>query len=112
VCVESKRLQHLKEGVREGSLKDFKVVGKISGRIGPSNLLKDSIEKLCLEGWQEASQVCTQVDKFYGGTLSHFVDCIRKNERLIYSRENSTNHREPLDLAGVQGDTVIYSHSV
>ena len=63
-------------------------MGKISGGIGPSNLLKDSVEKLCLEGWQEALQVCTLVDKFYGRTLSHFVDCIRKNGRLISSRKN------------------------
>jgi hypothetical protein len=52
---------------------------KISGGIGPLNLLKDNVENLCLEGWQEASQVCMQVDKFCGTTLSHFVDFIRKN---------------------------------
>jgi hypothetical protein len=63
-------------------------VGKISGGIGASNLLKDNIEKLCLEVWQEESQVYTQVDKLCGRTLSHFVDCIRKNRRSIYSREN------------------------
>jgi hypothetical protein len=63
-------------------------VGNCSGGIGPLNLLKDSIENLCLEGWQEASQFFTQVDKFCGRTLSHFVDSIRKNGRSISSREN------------------------
>jgi hypothetical protein len=63
-------------------------MGKSSGGIGPSNLLKDSVEKLCLEGWKEASKVFTQVDKFCGRTLSHFMDCIRKNGRSISSREN------------------------
>jgi hypothetical protein len=63
-------------------------MGKILGGIGPSNLLKESIEKLCLEGWQEALQVFMQVDKFCGRTLSHFVDCIRKNGWSISSREN------------------------
>ena len=60
-------------------------MGKISGGIGPLNLLKDNVEKLCLEGWKEASQVCTRVDKFCGRTLSHFMDCIRKNGRSISS---------------------------
>jgi hypothetical protein len=54
-------------------------MGKSLGMIAPSNLSKDNVETLCLEGWKEASQVCTQVDKFYGRTLSHLVDCIRKN---------------------------------
>jgi hypothetical protein len=63
-------------------------MGKRSGGIGPSNLLKDIVENLFLEGWQEASQVCTQVDKFCGRTLSHFMDCIRKNRWSISSREN------------------------
>jgi hypothetical protein len=63
-------------------------MGKISGGIGPLNLLKDSVENLCLEGWKEASQVFMQVDKFFGRTLSHFVDCIRKNGWSISSKEN------------------------
>jgi hypothetical protein len=61
---------------------------KILGGIGPSDLLKDSVENLCLEVWQEVSQVFTQVDKFCGRILSHFMDCIRKNGWLISSREN------------------------
>jgi hypothetical protein len=75
-------------------LKDLKVVGKLR-RDRPSNLLKDSAEKLCLEGWQEASQVCTQVDEFCGGILSHFADFIRRNGRSEFSEENfaiSMNH--------------------
>jgi hypothetical protein len=42
---------------------------KISGRIRASNLSKDNVEELCLEGWQEALQGCTQVDEFCGRTL-------------------------------------------
>jgi hypothetical protein len=63
-------------------------MGKSSGGIGPLNFVKEIVEKLCLEGWQEASQVFMQVYKFCGRTLSHFVDCIRKNEWSISSREN------------------------
>jgi hypothetical protein len=36
----------------------LKVVGKLR-RVRPSNLLKESAEKLCLEGWQEVLQVFT-----------------------------------------------------
>jgi hypothetical protein len=31
----------------------------------PSHSLKDNTEELCLEGWQEASQVCTQEERVY-----------------------------------------------
>ena len=54
----------------------------------PLSLWKNSEDKLCLEDWKEASQVCKQVEKFCARTLSHFVDCIRKNRRSISSREN------------------------
>jgi hypothetical protein len=81
-------------------------VGKILGGIGPSNLLKENVENLFLEGCQEALQVCTQVDKFYGRTLSHFVDCIRKNGWSISSRENHRITVSRWISLGVQGDTV------
>jgi hypothetical protein len=57
-------------------------------KVRPSELLKDNARKLCLEGLQEASQVCMQVDEFRRGTLSHFTDFIRRNGRLEFSEED------------------------
>jgi hypothetical protein len=48
-------------------------------KVRPSEMLRENAGKLCLEGLQEASQFCTQVDEFHGGTLSHFVDFIKRN---------------------------------
>jgi hypothetical protein len=68
------------------------------------SLLKNSADKLCLEGLQEVSQVYAQVNKFRGGTLSHFVDSKGRTDGRNSPRR-FREFREPLDLAEVQGDT-------
>jgi hypothetical protein len=67
----------LKECAQESFL-ILRVIRKFQ-KIRPSELLRDNAGNLCLEGLQEASQVCTQVDEFHGGTLSHLADFIRRN---------------------------------
>jgi hypothetical protein len=79
----------------------LKVVGKLR-RDRPSNLLKDNVGKLFLEGWQEASQVCTQVDEFHGGTLDHSQESSKKKQAVGILQGESTTSREPLDLVEVQ----------
>jgi hypothetical protein len=67
------------------------------------DLLKDSVEKLCLEGWQEASQVCMQVDEFHGGMLGHSQESSKKKQTVGILRGGFTIFHELLDLAEVQG---------
>jgi hypothetical protein len=79
-----------------------------SGRIRPPNLLKDSAEKLCPKGWQEASQVCTQVDEVRGGTLGHLQESPKTDRWLEFSEEDLRNPEGRQITERFRGDTQVF----
>jgi hypothetical protein len=109
VCAESKRIQALRKCLkvcRKECAQESFPRPRITRKLRKNralDLLKDSAEKLCLEGWQEASQVCTQVDEFSGGTLGHSQESSKKKRTVGILRGGFTIFRESLDLVEVQG---------
>jgi hypothetical protein len=79
VCAELKGFKHLKclklaaRSACKSLFQGSKLQGS-SGRIRPSNLLKDNAEKLFLEELSRHHKFTLQVDEFYGRTLSHLAD--------------------------------------
>jgi hypothetical protein len=73
-------------------------------KVRPSKIIEGSKQgSLCLEVFKKASQVCTQVDEFHGGTLSHFAEFIKEERTVGILRGEFAKSREPLDLTEVQG---------
>jgi hypothetical protein len=89
------RIQHLEvveclpQGVRARFVEGFRVV-RISGRIKPSNLLKDNVEKLCLEELSRHRKFTRRwTSSAIKEHLSHFPGFIRRNGWSKFSEENS-----------------------
>jgi hypothetical protein len=89
------RIQHLEvveclpQGVSVRFVEGFRVV-RSSGRIKPSNLLKDSVEKLCLEELRKHRKFTRRwTSSTIKEHLSHFAGFIRRNGQSEFSKENS-----------------------
>jgi hypothetical protein len=60
-----------------------------SGRINPSNLLRDSSVKLFLEELSKRRKFTLWVDEFREGTLGYLQESPSKDRRSIFSEEDS-----------------------
>jgi hypothetical protein len=89
-CAQSRRIQHLDvfEGCRKECVQGFSY--KSSGRIGLRICGKIAWGS-CDLNFVRGIASCVQVDEFHGGTLSYFVDFIKRNGWLKFSEGNSRN---------------------